>query len=335
MRQNQKEGKYSSPVKATITGILDTLTGRGRSTRVEIDQNRRLDDKRVLITGASAGLGFATAKKLAALGARLALACRSGIPEKGRTIVEQTGNDQVDMFPVDLSDLQSIRALVEDIQSRFGKVDILICNAAIVPKESRKTIQGLEEMFVVNYLATYLLIRLMIDKQLFSNDNGALPKIIFISSESHRNPSHFDWDNFGRYQTYGISKTVELYGYYKLLLTTFANELARRLNPQNIIGFPVYALCPGPVNTKIAREAPKAFKPLLKLVFWLFFRSPKKAANPVIYCATSDPPRNSSIEYMHLMYPKFMDAKATDPANGAKLWELSEKLLASKGFTFE
>ena len=94
--------------------------------------------------------------------------------------------------------------------------------------------------------------------------------IIFVSSESHRNPTAFEWDTFGEFQAHKMAKTVERYGYYKLLMTTFSQELSRRLNLDKT-NYSVFALCPGPVNSNIAREAPKMVQPVMKLVFKIFF----------------------------------------------------------------
>jgi hypothetical protein len=94
-------------------------------------------------------------------------------------------------------------------------------------------------------------------------------------------------------------------------------------------------LCPGPVNSNIAREAPSVFKPLLKLVFGIFFRSPAVAVKPVIYFATSQEVKDKSVDYLFLMSRKEMDDKATDDINGAKLWELSEQLLQKHGIVFQ
>ena len=161
---------------------------------------------------------------------------------------------------------------------------------------------------------------------------STLPRIIFVSSESHRNPAEFKWEDFGRYQDYGMSKTVEHYGYYKLLLTTFANELSRKLNSDKI-KWSVFALCPGPVNTNIAREAPIWAQPLLKIIFSIFFRSPEAASAPIIYLAASSDLEGKTGEYLFLMNRKTMDDKATEPLNGSKLWKLSEQLLSDHGFT--
>jgi NAD(P)-dependent dehydrogenase (short-subunit alcohol dehydrogenase family) len=320
---SEKQEKYSSPVKATLTGIIDLF--RTHSKDAILKPSDRLDGKKVLITGASSGLGFATAKELAARGATVIMACRSGIPQKGEEIKKLTGSQQIFMLSVDVSDIHSIETLVQAVKKQFEAVDIVICNAAIVPRESRRTRQGLEEMFMVNYFAKFLFINLLLKEGIIRSLQGT-PRIIFVSSESHRNPKSFEWDQFGIYQSFRMNRTVEFYGYYKLLLTTFACELSRRLNVQGRVRCSVFALCPGPVNTNIAREAPGIFQPILKLVFRIFFRSPEKASEPVIYLATSPEMEGKPLDYLFLMSRKEMDPKATDPANGQRLWEISEKL---------
>jgi NAD(P)-dependent dehydrogenase (short-subunit alcohol dehydrogenase family) len=330
---NKREKSYSNAFTATLTGILDLF--HKQKNVVVINETDRLAGKTVLITGASSGLGFEAALQLARRGAHVLMACRSGIPEKGELVRKLSGNPHVEMFQVDLSDMESIISLSETLQKASLKPDIIICNAAVVPLKSRKTRQGLEEMFMVNYLASYLFISLLLEKDLLNRDNNLIPRIIFVSSESHRNPRFFDWDGFGKYREYTMGKTVELYGYYKLLLTTFANELSRRLNPAGKTNCSVFALCPGPINSNIAREAPAIFKPLLKLVFRIFFRSPEKAVQPVVYFACSPEPEGKPIDYLFLMSRKEMDPKATDTENGEKLWRYSEALLESHGIVFK
>jgi hypothetical protein len=82
------------------------------------------------------------------------------------------------------------------------------------------------------------------------------------------------------------------------------------------------------VNSNIAREAPAVFKPLMRLVFSIFFKSPEKASEPVVYLATSTDVEGKVKDYLFLMSRREMDGKATDPANGKRLWELSEELAA-------
>lgn len=320
-----KERKYDSPLQATLTGILGLFKKQERVG--EISAKDSLQGKKVLITGSSSGLGLAVAKQLAALGAEVIMAVRSGIPERGEEVKNASGSDKVHMLHVDLSDFDSIKKLVAQVKSKFDSIDVLICNAAVVVNEARRTKDGLDEMFTVNYLSKFVLVNGLLESNCFNTTGTENPRIVFVSSESHRNPDAFEWDTFGVFKDHKMSKTVERYGYYKLLMTTFSQELSRRLNPSGQTAFSVFALCPGPVNSNIAREAPKWVQPPMKLIFKLFFSSPEKAAEPVVYLAASKDQEGKATDYLFLMSRKEIDEKATDPENGKRLWEATEKLL--------
>ncbi len=320
------KGKYDNPLKATFNGIRDLYSKKAPSLSLPHDIN--LASKTILITGASSGLGFASAKRLSTAGAKVIMAVRSGIPERGEAIKKMSGNNHVSMYHVDLLDFNSIDKLTERLKEGEVKLDILISNAAMVPLKSRKTPQGLEEMFMVNYLAPFYLINRMVNEGIVKTTGS---RIIIVSSESHRNPECFDWEKFGKYHDYGIGETVSRYGYFKLLLTTFGNELNRRLKAEGK-NIPVKLLCPGPVNSNIAREAPGWMQPLLKGVFSIFFKSPEKASDPIIYFATATKQEFDAVDYLFLMQPKAMDDKATSPENGRMLWEKSEKLIKELGY---
>lgn len=324
--QENKQDRYTNPFMATFTGIRDLI--RKKNGELVLDESERLDGKRVLITGASSGLGYATAIRLASKGAHVIMACRSGIPKKGEEVKRKSGNQRVDMVHVDLADFYSVEKMVREVEERFGTVDIYVCNAAVVTKGARRTKYGLDEMFQVNYLSKYFTARRLISEGVIASNGKGIPRIIFVASESHRNAASFDWEHFGKFQEYGMNKTVGYYGYYKLLLVTFANELSRRLNPDGKVNYSVLSLCPGPVNSNIAREAPALFQPLLKLVFRLFFSSPMKAAEPVVYHACSKEQEGKAMDYLFLMNRKEMEPKSTDPVNGNRLWELSEQLVS-------
>lgn len=325
--KNNRAKEYNSPVKAIITGISDLFK---KQDALSLQGLPSLEEKKVLITGASSGLGLATAVELARRGARVIMAVRSGIPAKGDLVKKASGSEKVHMIPVDLSDLGSLRYFCRTIKEQFGPLDLIICNAAMVAHSSRTVKEGLDEMFVVNYFAKFVLLRELLTAGILNYEGKQLPRIIMVASESHRNPPGFDWEGFGSYVPYGIKQSVAMYGYYKLLLLTMANELSRRLNPDGEVRCSVFALCPGPVNSNIAREAPVIFQPLLKLVFGIFFRSPKKACQPVIYLASSREMEGRTGAYLFLMQEKNMDEKAVDPENGKRLWDLSEKLVNEK-----
>jgi NAD(P)-dependent dehydrogenase (short-subunit alcohol dehydrogenase family) len=321
----KRNNGYKNPVSATWEGIRAVFAKQEKVGF--LNDTERLDGKTVLIDGASSGLGFAVTIKLAARGARVIMACRSGIPEKGEEVKRSTGNQDIEMVRVDYSDIVSIQKFIDTIKEKYAPLDIVISNAAMVPSQSRKTPQGLEEMFMVNYLSKFIMINGLLEENCLRKDGKDNPRIVIVASESHRHPVAFNWDSFGVYKSYGMKKTVEYYGYYKLLLTTFAFELSRRLNSNGNRLVSVFSLCPGPVNSGIAREAPAFFQPLMKLVFALFFASPRKAAEPVVYLAVSKDLEGKTFDYLFKMSRKEIDEKATDEANGKKLWKFSEDLI--------
>jgi NAD(P)-dependent dehydrogenase (short-subunit alcohol dehydrogenase family) len=325
--KDQKKSNYKNPASSTFEGIQAAFA---KQVKVgEIKDSERLEGKTVMVDGASSGLGFAIASQLAKRGARVIMACRSGIPGKGEEVKRRTGNPNIEMVHVDFSDYHSILKLIKTVKEKYAPLDIVVSNSAMVPAKSRKTPQGLEEMFMVNYLSKFILINGLLEAGCFRKDGKAKPRIIFVASESHRHPPQFEWDTFGAFHDYGMNKTTEFYGYYKLLLTTFSRELARRLQANGNKEISVFALCPGPVNSNIAREAPKVFQPLMKLVFAMFFKSPAKASEPVVYLAISKDIEGKSYDYLFKWARKPIDEKADDEGNGKRLWELSENIVKS------
>ena len=185
-------------------------------------------------------------------------------------------------------------------------------------------------MFAVHFLANRLLIdRLLADGTIRpATHPSATPRIVFVSSETHRSAGPIDFDRFGAFADYGLKDGLKHYGLSKLHLCTFAQELSRRLNPEGEVRVSVTSLCPGAVDSNLAREAPAFLKPLLHPVMRLFFAAPAKAAAPVIHaCCAAVMGRRSGV-YLHLMQEKQPSALAMDREAGSDLWEASEALLA-------
>lgn len=318
------EAKYDSAFKATLNGIIDLF--RKQVPIGRLSDTERLDGKTCLVTGANSGLGYALTVQLAQRGARVIMACRSEIPSAGEHAKRESGSAAIEMWKVDLSDLKSIDAFVALAKSKEIHFDVAIFNAAVVPAGSLKTASGFDQMFLVNYLSTFKLCNALIKEQIIQSNTVTAPRVIFVSSESHRTQQKIDIDRLGVFEQYTMGKVIGLYGYYKLLLNTFANELHRRVNAQQV-GISIFALCPGPINSNIAKAAPKIFMPLLKFIFKLFFKDPKDAAEPVMYLACAQNLQNTSALYLHLMQEKQMDDKALDIEVGRLLWEKSEQLL--------
>ena len=123
----------------------------------------------------------------------------------------------------------------------------------------------------------------------------SIPRVVFVSSESHRSSSGIDIEKLEVFRDYGVKDGVARYGDSKLALTTFATELARRLTTKEGPSVAVHALCPGPVASAIAREAPPYLAPVIGPVIKNLFRSPEDAAEPVIYLSAAPPPDPSEI----------------------------------------
>jgi NAD(P)-dependent dehydrogenase (short-subunit alcohol dehydrogenase family) len=296
----------------------------------------RLDGRTCLVTGANSGLGKGIAIRLAKRGAHVIMACRSGIPEAGEEVRAASGNPNVEMIQVDLSDFDSIRAFCDELRDRKVTLDVAVFNAGVVPATSRKNKHGLELMFAVNFLAKFVVLdRLLRDgvipNAVYGNNSRANdpPRVIFISSETHRSSIPIDFDAFGEPVEYGVADGVKYYGLSKLHLTTYFQELSRRLNPDTGTGpdVCVHALCPGAVNSNMAREAPGWLKPILKPVMALFFQSPEKASIPVDYLVCSDEMGSKTGAYMHMMRVKESSQASMDPDKGALLWSKTQKLL--------
>ncbi len=151
---------------------------------------------------------------------------------------------------------------------------------------------------------------------------------MFITSESHRSSLTIDFDSFGAFTEYGIRESLRFYGLSKLVLCTFATELSRRLNPGESIEVAVHAMCPGGVATNIARHAPTLLKPIVNPLLRRLFQSPEKAVRPVVYLCCAEEAGSVTGMYLHMMQRKAVSRTASDPDNGARLWEASEALVA-------
>ncbi len=323
---------HRNPFTAVVSAIGDLRDSRNQGPL--LTDADRLDGRTCLVTGANSGLGKATATDLARRGAYVIMACRSGIPEAGDDVRRASGSDKVETIHVDLSDFESITRFCDELRDRKVTLDVAIFNAGLMPRTSRKNKHGLELMFAVNFLAKPVVLgRLLRDgvipNKVFGENSRANdpPRVIFVSSETHRTSPPIDFDHFAEPAEYGVTNGVTYYGLSKLHLTTFAQELSRRLNPEGAVDVCVHSLCPGGINSNMAREAPGWLKPVLKAVFSLAFRSPEEAAEPVVFLAYNPEMGRTTGRYMHMTKVKQASEEASDPDKGALLWQKTDELL--------
>lgn len=230
-----------------------------------------------VITGASAGIGKATATEMARLGARVVMVCRNR--ERGRKalveICHASGSSSVDLLLADLSVQAEVRALASRIASDYPQVDVLINNAGLFRWKRELTADGLEMTFAVNHLAYFLLTLSLLD----TLRESAPSRIINVSSAAHRGATM----DFGDLQGENKFRGFRAYRRSKLANLMFTYELARRLEST---GVTTNAVHPGMVASRFGRPGNGLFSVLFRAAAPLM-RSPEEGARTTIYLASS------------------------------------------------
>jgi len=276
--------------------------------------------KTVLITGATSGIGKATALALAKKGFNIVFIARNlaRAVEVKEEIISVSNNKDVDFLMADLSSLSQVHKCVESFRQKYQSVDLLINNAGICLPYRRITEDGFEETFQVNHLSHFLLTNLLLDLL----KKAASARIINVSSAVYKNAS-FDPLNLQSEQNYSSFGT---YSNTKLLNLLFTIELAERLNGT---GITVNALHPGVVKTNFGSEM-KGFHKTLSTLFTPFFLTPEQGAATSIYLATSDEVKYITGKYFEKGKIVEPDNEDINPANRRLLWYKSLELSGFK-----
>lgn len=263
-----------------------------------------------LITGANTGIGRATAAELAGRGGRVVLACRS--EEKTRPvmddIVRTTSGADVDFLPLDLADLESVRAAAGAFDE---PLHVLVNNAGIAGQRGQ-TAQGFELAFGINHLGHFLFTELLLDR--LRESKG---RVINVSSDSHYAPKAIDWEALRR-PTKSVTGLPE-YGVSKLCNVLHAQELARRVASD---GVTTASLHPGVIASDVWRRVPQPFRALMKL----FMKSTEDGAKTSLLCATT-PDLQTGAFYTKEKVKE--PSELATPALAAELWERSEAWVAA------
>jgi NAD(P)-dependent dehydrogenase (short-subunit alcohol dehydrogenase family) len=278
-----------------------------------------------VITGANSGIGFETARVLAQRGARLILGCRD--PGKARDAVAriralQPGAD-IDVVPLDLASLESVRAAAGQIRSGGARIDMLINNAGVMMPPYGRTADGFEMQFGINHLGHFALTGLLLDLL-----TGPGSRVVTVSSNVHRSGEI----NFDDLQSERRYRRVAGYGQSKLANLMFSYELQRRLAAA---GSPVIAVAahPGLTRTDLARYLSPVMTAYFVVVERPFAQPAAIGALGTLRAATDPDVRGG--EYYgpgrwrgERGYPVRVDSteRSHDEAAQRRLWQESERL---------
>ena len=214
------------------------------------------------MTGANSGLGKAVAIDLATRGARVLMACRSGHPTAAAEVRSASGSTDVEQLTVDLADLESVHGLCDELRDRRTKLDVAVLNAGVMSRVARRSKDGFEVMFAVHFLANRAMVERWLQDAVIDLDAEAdnRPRIVQVTSETHRSSDPIDFDRFGEFSDYGMRDALKHYALSKLHSCTFARELDRRLNPGEPLRVAVHAVCPGADRLQHRERSPGPFE---------------------------------------------------------------------------
>lgn len=269
--------------------------------------------KACVVTGASAGIGSATALGLARRGADLALVGRDAARlEQVAQGCRDAGASTVRTYVADFAELDQVRGLATSLLADWPRIDVLVNNAALVLQRREETVDGYEKVFAVNHLAPYLLTRLLTDRLVES----APSRVVVVASDAHT----FGAMEPDDYMSTRVFKPLKVYGRSKLANILFTRELAQRLDGQ---GVTVNCLHPGFVSTSLARDN-KLGVVFLKLAK-PFIKSPADGAETTLQLACD--PVTTQGEYYADGKPHRLKDYAQDPAMAGRLWDDSAALV--------
>ena len=276
-----------------------------------------MSKKNVIITGITSGIGTAIALDLAKRDYKINLVART--EESGNKIKDliykKTKNNDVHVYKCDLSLQTEVHEFVNNFRKQNNGLDILINNAAIIPNKKTITKEGNEMQFAVNYIAPYLLSRLLIDLL----KKNAPSRIVNTSSTAHTGGNL----NVNDFQKLNEKYNLRGWGRYldtKLQLTIDTVELSKELEGT---GVTCNAIHPGFVNTNLGRHLPlQSFNKLLGL----FILSPKGGADPIIKAACSEEYENITGKYFHRFKQKEASKKVFDKNVSSKLMEYTKSI---------
>ncbi|KAG7467161.1 hypothetical protein MATL_G00150390 [Megalops atlanticus] len=260
--------------------LLYQLFNKSFALPVFPKQNGRV----AIVTGGAKGMGYETARQLTSLGMHVVIA--GNCEEEGiaavKKIQAEKHEGKVDFQYLDLASLSSVRQFVQKFKDRGLPLHVLVNNAGVMLVPERKTEDGFELHFGLNYLGHFLLTNLLLDTLKKSGRPDSCARIVTVSSATHYGGviTLEDLQSRSCYCSHGA------YSQSKLALVLFTYQLQQRLTSG---GFPVTAnaVDPGMVNTDLYENLCSLAQLAKRPVAWLLFRTPAQGASTTIYAAAA------------------------------------------------
>jgi retinol dehydrogenase 14 len=273
--------------------------------------------KTVLVTGATGGIGRATAMGLAEMGANLAITGRDRARTEGAAReIRAAGGRQVDLFVADLSSQSEVRRLADEMLQTYPRIDVLVNNVGGYWNTRHVTADGIEHTFALNHLAPFLLTNLLLDRL----KQSAPARVVTVASNAHAT-GQIDFNDLQGERSYSGSRA---YNQSKLANILFTYELARRLQASAVTA---NALHPGVVNTSFGAEDPHGIQRLMIPFARPFMKTPAQGAATSIHLASAPDLEQVTGRYFANSMPKRSSKRSYDEAAAARLWQASADLV--------
>lgn len=284
-------------------------------------------DRFVVITGATSGIGYSTARKYASMGARILMINRN--PEKSEAVRSEIAKEfgtPIEFFIADLANLADIYRVGQHLLSLEKPIDVLIHNAGVHLETRRENSLGLEENFAVHVLCPFVINKMLIPK--FERDQAG--RILIVSSEGYRfaawglDLEDLQWKT-RRYtgnQAYGAGKLAQL-----LLMHLLSAELSP-------CGVTINAMHPGMVRTETGKNNGKFYRWYKKTVIDKLSASADVSAEALYYLGTSQKLSQTTDTFFHLTTEEELAPPAQDMEAAQALLTKTLDFLSEAGISF-